>query len=115
MFEKQSCIEPGHPRLNISSQCKLLGLHRSNYYRQNDYPMKESSENLKLMRLIDKEYTRHPFYGSRKIRDYLRRCGYKVNRKRIQRLMRIMGIQSIAPKPDTSAPRKEHKIYTLTC
>ena len=73
--------------------------------------MKESRENLKLMRLIDEEYTRHPFYGSRKMRDYLGRCDYKVNRKRVQRLMRIMGIQSIAPKPDTSAPRKEHKTY----
>jgi len=111
LFEKQSCIEPGHPRLSIARQCKLLGLHRSGYYRQNYYSMKESSENLELMRLIDEEYTRHPFYGSRKIRDYLGRCGYKINRKRIQRLMRIMGIQSIAPKPDTSAPRKEHKIY----
>jgi len=111
LFEKQSYIDPGHLRLSISRQCKLLGLHRSSYYRQNDCPMKESSGNLKLMRLIDEEYTRHPFYGSRKMRDYLRRCGYKVNRKRIQRLMRIMGIQSIAPKPDTSAPRKEHKIY----
>jgi len=111
LFEKQSCIEPAHPRLSISRQCKLLGLHRSSYYRQNNYPMKESRENLKLMRLIDEEYTRHPFYGSRKMRDYLGRCDYKVNRKRVQRLMRIMGIQSIAPKPDTSAPRKEHKTY----
>jgi len=63
------------------------------------------------MRLIDEEYTRHPFYGSRKIRDYIGRCGYRVNHKRIQRLMRIMKIQSIGPKPNTSAPRKEHKIY----
>jgi len=110
LFEKQSYIEPGHPRLSIARQCKLLGFNRSGYSRQNDYSMKKSSENLKLMRLIDEEYTRHSFYGSCKIRDYLRRCGYKVNRKRIQRLMR-MGIQSIAPRPDTSAPRKKHKIY----
>jgi len=111
LFEKQSCIKPAHSRLSIACQCKLLGLHRSSYYWQNNYPMKESNENLKLMRLIDEEYTRYPFYGSRKIRDYIGRCGYRVNHKRIQRLMRIMKIQSIAPKPNTSVPRKEHKIY----
>ena len=63
------------------------------------------------MRLIDEEYMRHPFYGTRKMRAYLQRQGYSTNRKRVQRLMRKMGIQSIAPKPNTSAPRKEHKIY----
>jgi putative transposase len=63
------------------------------------------------MELIEEEYTRHPFYGTRKMRDYLRRKGFKVNRKRVQRLMRIMGIQSVAPKPYTSIPRKEHKVY----
>ena len=63
------------------------------------------------MQLIDEEYTKHPFYGSRKMRDALRRRGYTVNRKRIQRLMRTMGIQSIAPKPGTSKPHPEHKVY----
>ena len=63
------------------------------------------------MRLIDKEYTGHPFYGSRKMRDYLRRQGFKINRKRVQRLMRKMGLQSIAPKPNTSKPHPEHKKY----
>ncbi len=61
--------------------------------------------------MIDAEYTRHPFYGSRKMRDVLRRRGYMVNRKRIQRLMRKMGIQSIAPQPGTSTPHPEHKVY----
>jgi putative transposase len=70
-----------------------------------------SQEDLELMRLIDEEYTRHPFYGSRKIRIYLKRQGHSVGRKRVQRLMRKMGIQSVAPKPNTSAPRKNHKIY----
>ena len=63
------------------------------------------------MRLIDEEYTRHPFYGSRKMRDWLRRQGYKVNRKRVQRLMRRMGLVSIAPKPNTSLAAKSHKVY----
>lgn len=90
-------------------QCELVGLPRSSYYKQ---PLQEETEeNLKLMLLIDKEYTRYPFYGSRKIRDSLRRNGHMVNRKRIQRLMRKMGIQSIAPKPNTSKPHPEHKVY----
>ena len=63
------------------------------------------------MRLIDEEYTRHPFYGSRKMRDFLNRQGHNISRKRIQRLMRQMGIQSVAPKPNTSKGHPEHKIY----
>jgi putative transposase len=63
------------------------------------------------MRLIDEEFLRHPFYGTRKMRDYLNRQGFPVNRKRVQRLMRLMGIESVAPKPNTSRPRREHKVY----
>jgi len=63
------------------------------------------------MRIIDAEYTLHPFYGSRKMRDVLRRRGYQINRKRVQRLMRKMGIRSIAPQPGTSKPHPEHKLY----
>ncbi|MDQ6955081.1 MAG: IS3 family transposase [Mariprofundaceae bacterium] len=63
------------------------------------------------MRLIDEEYTRHPFYGSRKIKRWLIDQGYAVNRKRVQRLMRLMGIQSIAPKSFTSKANKSHKKY----
>ena len=109
--EKRIRINPDHSRLSITRQCELLGFARSNYYRRGCFPTGESEENLKLMRLIDEEYMRHPFYGTRKMCYYLKRQGYKVNRKRVQRLMRKMGIQSIAPKPNTSAPRKEHKVY----
>ena len=63
------------------------------------------------MHKIDEEYTKYPFYGSRKMRDALRRQGYPVNRKRVQRLMRKMGIQSIAPQPRTSTPHPDHKVY----
>ena len=63
------------------------------------------------MRLIDKEYTDHPFYGTRQILNVLRRKGYKINRKRVQRLMRKMGIQSIAPKPNTSRANPRNKVY----
>lgn len=108
--EKRGCIKPEHSELSISRQCELIALPRTSYYRQPG-AVGESAENLELMRLIDEEYMRHPFYGSRKMRNYLRRQGYKVNRKRVQRLMRKMGIQSIAPKPNTSSPRKEHLVY----
>ena len=109
--EKRNSIDSLHSSLPISRQCELLNLQRSSYYRQSCKNFTENEESLKLMRMIDEEYMRHPFYGTRKMRDYLRRQGYKVNRKRVQRLMRLMGIQSVAPKPNTSLPRKEHKVY----
>jgi len=109
--EKRVCIQPETPGLSIVRQCELLSLPRSSYYRPVYEPSKISQEDLELMRLIDEEYMRHPFYGSRKIRIYLKRQGYRVNRKRVQRLMRKMGIQSLAPKPNTSSPLKDHKIY----
>jgi len=107
---KRACIDPGHGALSVSRQCELIGLSRSSYYRP-EVAQRESKENLELMRIIDAEYTLHPFYGSRKMRDVLRRRGYLVNRKRVQRLMRKMGIESIAPKPGTSKPHPEHKVY----
>lgn len=66
---------------------------------------------LLLLELIDKEYTRHPFYGSRKIMHYLRKEGYRINRKRVQRLMRMLGLTGMAPGPNTSKAHPEHKIY----
>ena len=71
----------------------------------------EGSDNLVLMSLIDEEFLRYPFYGNRKMKGYLNRKGIPVNRKRIQRLMRLMGLESIAPKPNTSRQRKGHKVY----
>jgi putative transposase len=108
--EKIKCVSPKHSDISISRQCDLLGLPRSAYYRPRAFIL-ESDENLELMRLIDEEFLRHPFYGSRKIRDYLNRKGFHVNRKRVQRLMRLMGIESVAPKPNTSKPRRDHKVY----
>jgi len=110
MSEKVACIDGKDPDISISRQCELLRLPRSNYYKPQIVNF-ENSENLDLMRRIDEEFLRHPFYGSRKMRDYLNREGFAVNRKRIQRLMRLMGIQSVAPKPNTSKRRMEHKVY----
>lgn len=105
---KRAMIEPDHPELSIRRQCNLLGLSRSSYYREF---MQETPENLALMRLIDETYLRYPFYGTRQMRNHLRRLGCRVSRKRIQRLMRQMGLQSIAPKKRTSVPHKQHRIY----
>jgi len=103
-------IEPTHNQLSIKRQCELLGLPRSSYYREPITGI-ESEKNLYLMRLIDEEYTRHPFLGSRKLRNYLHRLGYRINRKCVQRLMRKIGIMSVAPRPNTSLKNKAHNIY----
>ena len=103
-------IEPDNTKLSVSRQCELIGLARASYYRAKKVVI-ETDENLDLMRIIDEEYMRHPFYGSRKMRDYLRRQGYKINRKRVQRLMQNMGIMSVAPKPGTSLGNKAHPKY----
>jgi len=93
---------------SISRQCHLLGISRSSFYYK---PRRIKPEDLELMRLIDKQYMKTPSYGSRSMARHFRRQGRKVNRKRIQRLMRLMGIEAIYPKPHTSRPHPEHKIY----
>jgi putative transposase len=93
--------------LSVRRQCELLGLARSTLYYE---PAPETAENLKLMRLIDEQYTRCPFYGSRRIARWLVRQGHEVNRKRVQRLMGVMGLEAIYPKPNLSAGRG-HKVY----
>ena len=102
-------IGRGHEKLSISRQCGLLGVNRSSYYHQ---PMEPSEEDLELMKLIDHEYLKTPFYGSRKMAELLGRLlNRPINRKRVQRLMRLMGIEAIYQKPNTSRPGKGHKIY----
>jgi putative transposase len=92
----------------VSRQCELLGISRSSYYYQ---PGTESPENLALMALIDGEYTAHPFLGSRGLTAWLRGEGHLVNRKRVQRLMRVMGLEAVYPKPKLSAGGSGHKVY----
>ena len=89
-------------------QCALLGLNRASYYYQ---AATESAENLRLMRLLDEEYTRHPFYGSRKLTRWLWQQGEEVNRKRVQRLLRVMGLEAIYPKPRLSQGGKGHRVF----
>jgi putative transposase len=92
----------------VVRQCELIGLSRSTYYYQ---PVGECSLNIELMHLIDEEYTRHPYYGSRRICACLHRQGYAVNRKRVQRLMRQMGIVAIYPKPRLTQALKAHEKF----
>ena len=97
-----------HADLSVRRQCELLGVSRSGLYYE---PLGESEENLALMRLLDEQYTRAPFYGSRKMVEWLRTRGYDVNRKRVSRLMTLMGIEAVYPKPKLSQPGEGHRIY----
>ena len=102
-------IDETHARLSVRRQCELLGLGRSSYYYE---AAPESPENLRLMGLIDRQYTDHPFYGSRRMATWLKLDkGEEVNRKRVQRLMRVMGLEAIYPKPNLSARDRNHKVY----
>jgi len=102
-------IETDHPTLSIRRQCQLLDLNRATYYWR---PARESALNLELMRLIDREYTRAPFYGYRKMTARLRaEHGYRVNPKRVARLMQQMGVQAVYPRPRTSIAEPQHRKY----
>ena len=101
-------VEVNHPDLSVRRQCELLGLSRSTFYYE---PTGATPEDLRLMRLIDEQYTACPFYGSRRMTEWLTRRGEEVNRKRVRRLMRVMGLEAIYPKPRLSAAGRGHKIY----
>ena len=101
-------IEPAHPKLSIGRQCSLLGLPRASYYH---LPAPEPDFNLRLMREIDETYLAHPFFGSRQMTRWLRRQGHRVNRKRVQRLMRLMGLEAIYQKPNLSRANAAHRVY----
>jgi putative transposase len=101
-------VEPENRRISVRRQCELLGLNRSSiYYRERP----EAVEDAFLMRLIDEQYTRTPFYGYRRMTIYLQNLGYKVNHKRVKRLMRKLGLEAIYPKPNLSKPNKEHLTF----
>jgi putative transposase len=97
--QKRLQVEPDHPHLSIVRQCELLGLARSSYYYE---PVPISEEEVLLMRLLDEQYTRTPFYGKRKMVKFLQDEGYAVDRKRVRRLMQQMGLETIYPKPHLS-------------
>lgn len=99
-----------HADVPQKRQCVLVGVARGTVYAQRKPKSPDEREEV-LKRLIDEEYTRHPFYGSRKMVAYLGRCGHRVNRKRAQRLMRGMGLAGMAPGPNTSWAHPQHKVY----
>ena len=101
-------VERDHEEISVRRQCQLLGVNRSGLYYE---PLGESEENLTLMRLLDEQYTRTPFYGSRKMVEWLGTQGLRVNRKRVSRLMELMGIEAVYPKPKLSQPGEGHKVY----
>jgi putative transposase len=105
---KRPLVEPNHPHLSIRRQCELLDLNRSSYYLP---PATESEENLRLMRLIDQQFLKTPFYGSRKMTIALERAGETVNRKRVQRLMALMGLEAVFPRPRTTIPASDARVY----
>ena len=107
MEEKRKCIDPSS-KISIVRQAVLLGLNRSSYYFR---PVEENKHNLLLMNLIDEEFTNHPFYGSRRITVWLKSQGHNINRKRILRLMRLMGMEAIYPKQKLSKNSNDHKKY----
>jgi putative transposase len=101
-------VQPDHATLSMRRQCELLSLTRSMlYYR----PVEGSAEDRALMKAIDRLFTKWPFFGSRKILLELRAAGHDINRKRVQRLMRVMGLQALVPGPHTSTPHPDHPIY----
>ena len=101
-------IETKHSEISVRRQCELLGLNRSFFYMK---PAGESVLNLHLMRLIDEQYLKPPFYGYARMTVQLRRAGYEVNPKRVARLMQKMGLQALFPQRKTPISAQGHKIY----
>ena len=106
--QRRSLIGVDNLTISINKQCELLGVSRSGYYYE---AVGESPLNLKLMSLLDKQYTATPFYGVPRMHQYLCSLGYNVNIKRIRRLLRLMGLYAIYPKKSLSQQNKEHKVY----
>ena len=107
MTARRALVEPNDP-LSMRWQCELLGVNRSSLYYE---PVEPDAEQLALMRRMDELHLKHPFFGSRMMTQTLKAEGAFVNRKRVQRLMRLMGLESTAPKPNTRKPAPEHAVY----
>jgi putative transposase len=105
---KRTLVEPENPHLSIRRQWDLLGLSRSTYYLG---PASASGEDLRLMRLIDQQFLRTPFYGSRRMTASLERAGETVNRKRVRWLMAVMGLEVLFPKPRATTAAPDVRVY----
>ena len=107
--ERMEQVKREAPALPVTRQCELLALPRSTVYYERQPPV--SAEDLMVMRRIDALHLRYPFMGSRRLRDELGKLGYAVNRKRVQRLMRLMGLEALYPRKRTSVPNKAHRLF----
>jgi len=105
---RRQMVLENHSQLSVVRQCALVNIARSSYYHRSKT---ESALNLELMRLMDAQYLQTPWYGSRQMSRYLRRQGHWVNRKRVRRLMRRMGLVAVAPAPNTSRRHPRHAVY----
>jgi putative transposase len=106
--ERRALVERGNPTLPVAQQCRLLTVSRSSVYRQ---PATVSEEERTIMALIDRQYLARPYYGSRRMTAWLATQGHVVNRKRVQRLMRLMALVAIYQRPNTSKAAAAHKVY----
>jgi putative transposase len=106
--ERRALVERENPALPISQQCRLLAVSRSAVYRQ---PAEVSEADRAIMALIDRQYLARPYYGSRRMAAWLATQGHRVNRKRVQRLMRLIGLVAVYQRPNTSKPAPENKVY----
>jgi len=106
--ERRALIEREDPALPIFQQCRLLAVSRSSVYRR---PAEVSEEDRAIMALIDRQYLARPYYGSRRMAAWLTTQGHLVNRKRVRRLMRLMGLVAVYQRPNTSKPAPENKVY----
>src|SRR5258705_8396770 len=106
--ERRAMVECMNPAVPIARQCRLLALHRSSVYRK---PAEVDAEDLAIMALIDRHYLARPYYGSRRMTAWLATQGHLVNRKRVQRLMRLLGLVAIYQRPNTSKAAAAHKTY----
>ena len=106
--QRRAMIDREEPKLSLVRQCALLGISRSSLYY---LPTEASAEDLELMALIDQQYLKTPFYGSRRMTAWLSNHGHQVNRKRVRRLMQLIGLEAIYRRSNTSKPNPGHKVY----
>lgn len=106
--DRRGLLEQHHPDLSLRDQCLLLGINRSSYYYE---PKLVDEATLALMKSVDEIYTKHPYFGSRQMSNYLRLNGYDVGRSRIRSIYEQLGLQATCPGPHTSKPHQEHKKY----